>query len=105
MHAASASTTLHSAASSMQGCTTGESLSHQHQCIAGKSVVKFSPFFLAIESTRSLRAHGSVGGATAPASEKATPLAAESVGGGSTLRKVKTPVRHTAGKGLFVGSC
>ncbi|XP_075869726.1 PH-interacting protein [Nelusetta ayraudi] len=51
----------------------------------------------ATESTRSLRAHGSVRAATPPAPEKATPSpAVESGGGGSALRKLKTPVRHAA---------
>lgn len=58
----------------------------------------------ATESTRSLRAHSSVRAATPPAPEKATPSpAAESGVGGSALRKLKTPVRHAAGRGLSVG--
>ncbi|GLD59626.1 PH-interacting protein, partial [Lates japonicus] len=48
------------------------------------------------ESTRSLRAHNSA--PTPPAPEKVTPSpAAESSSGGSTRRKLRTPVRHTPG--------
>uniref|UniRef100_A0A671UVB2 PH-interacting protein n=1 Tax=Sparus aurata TaxID=8175 RepID=A0A671UVB2_SPAAU len=51
------------------------------------------------ESTRSLRAHNSVSASTPPAPEKVTPSpATESSGGGSTRRKLRTPVRHTPGK-------
>ncbi|KAG8011150.1 PH-interacting protein [Nibea albiflora] len=50
------------------------------------------------EPTRSLRAHNSVRASTPPAPEKATPSpAAESSTGGSTRRKLRTPVRHTPG--------
>uniref|UniRef100_UPI0037E94B52 PH-interacting protein n=1 Tax=Semicossyphus pulcher TaxID=241346 RepID=UPI0037E94B52 len=52
----------------------------------------------ATESTRSLRAHNSVSASTPPAPEKATPSpAVESSSGGSTRRKLRTPVRHTPG--------
>ncbi|KAM7368165.1 hypothetical protein PAMP_014411 [Pampus punctatissimus] len=47
-------------------------------------------------STRSLRAHNSVSASTPPAPEKVTPSpAVESSSGGSTRRKLRTPVRHT----------
>ncbi|XP_035000458.1 PH-interacting protein isoform X2 [Hippoglossus stenolepis] len=50
------------------------------------------------ESTRSLRTHTSVSASTPPVSEKGTPTpAAESSIGGSTRRKLRTPVRHTPG--------
>ncbi|KAK5880368.1 hypothetical protein CesoFtcFv8_023403 [Champsocephalus esox] len=49
----------------------------------------------AAESTRSLRAHTSVS-ATPPAPEKPSP-AAEDSRGGSTRRKLRTPIRLTAG--------
>ncbi|KAG7509476.1 PH-interacting protein [Solea senegalensis] len=48
------------------------------------------------ESTRSLRAHNSVLASTPPVPEKVTPSPApESSGGGSTRRKLRTPVRLT----------
>ncbi|XP_041660901.1 PH-interacting protein [Cheilinus undulatus] len=48
------------------------------------------------ESSRSLRAHNSV--SAPPAPEKVTPSpATESSSGGSTRRKLRTPVRHTPG--------
>lgn len=51
------------------------------------------------ESTRLLRAHNSVSASTPAAPEKVTPIpAAESSSGGSTRRKLRTPVRHTPGK-------
>ncbi|XP_056150331.1 PH-interacting protein [Lampris incognitus] len=47
--------------------------------------------------TRSLRTHNSVSTLTPPTSERPTlPPAAESSSGGSTRRKLRTPVRHTA---------
>uniref|UniRef100_A0A3Q3KDX8 PH-interacting protein n=1 Tax=Monopterus albus TaxID=43700 RepID=A0A3Q3KDX8_MONAL len=49
-------------------------------------------------STRLLRAHNSVSASTPPASEKVTPTpVTESSIGGSTRRKLRTPVRHTPG--------
>ncbi|KAM3861557.1 LOW QUALITY PROTEIN: PH-interacting protein [Diretmus argenteus] len=47
--------------------------------------------------TRSLRAHNSVSASTPPAGEKSThsPTVQSSGGGGSTRRKLRTPVRHT----------
>lgn len=102
-HASTAPTTSHSAASSTQGVTTGETTSHQHRNTlqANQLLIFLFLLLLTTESTRSLRAHGSVGAPTPPVTEKATAsLAAENVGGGSALRKVKTPVRHTAGTGL-----
>lgn len=51
------------------------------------------------ESTRSLRAHNSVSASAPPAPEKVAPSPApESSSGGSTRRKLRTPVRHTPGK-------
>lgn len=50
------------------------------------------------ESTRSLRAHNSVSASTPSAPEKVTPSpATESSSGGSTRRKLRTPVRLTPG--------
>ncbi|XP_029318564.1 PH-interacting protein isoform X2 [Cottoperca gobio] len=52
----------------------------------------------AAESTRSLRAHNSVSASTPSAPEKVTPSpSAEGSSGGSTRRKLRTPVRHTPG--------
>lgn len=51
------------------------------------------------ESSRSLRGHNSVSSSTPPAAERMTPSpAVESVSGGSTRRKLRTPVRHTPGR-------
>ncbi|XP_068197927.1 PH-interacting protein [Antennarius striatus] len=47
------------------------------------------------ESTRSLRTHASVSASSPPAPEKVTSPAVESSSGGSTRRKLKTPIRHT----------
>ncbi|XP_033846640.1 PH-interacting protein isoform X2 [Periophthalmus magnuspinnatus] len=47
------------------------------------------------ESTRSTRAHNSLSSSTPPVNERVTPSPAAENSGGSTRRKLRTPIRHT----------
>lgn len=107
-HTPSTSASSNNAASNTQG-TTGEitfewalTRAH-HKCISCLLALFGSSCCPLTESTRSLRAHNSVRASTPPAPEKVTPSpAVESSSGGSALRKLKTPVRHTPGMGVTV---
>uniref|UniRef100_A0AAQ6APR3 PH-interacting protein n=1 Tax=Amphiprion ocellaris TaxID=80972 RepID=A0AAQ6APR3_AMPOC len=56
------------------------------------------------ESTRSLRTHNSVSASAPPAPEKVTLSQPTEFSGGSTRRKLRTPVRHTPGSPVIPAS-